>query len=95
MKDKVFDKYMKLIESFLKNEINVGEFEKRYLRSFKDETEKLGENLFIILNDLFESVDRYWNECKPGEETDYEISEEQLKVDAEKAFQNLLYLQTL
>lgn len=92
MKYKVLDKYIKLIESFLKNEINVGEFEQRYLRTFKDETEELGDKPFIILNDLFVSVDCYWYECKPGEETDFEISEEQLRVDAQKAFQKLYFL---
>ena len=33
----------------------------------------------------------YWHECKPGEETDFEISEEQLRVDAQKALQGLYF----
>jgi len=89
MKYKVLDKYISLIESFLKNEINIGEFEQIYLRTFKDETEELDNKSFIVLNDLFESVDCYWHECKPGEETAFEISEEQLRLDAQKALDKL------
>lgn len=91
MKYKVLDKYIKLIESFLKNEINVGEFEQRYLRTFKDEIEELDNKSFIILNNLFESVDCYWHECKPGKETAFEISEKQLRLDARRALQKLYY----
>ncbi|RJS62450.1 hypothetical protein CJ483_03165 [Bacillus sp. PK3_68] len=90
----MLDKYIKLIESFLKNEIGVAEFEKKYFKTFlNDPDEKeLDEESFTILNDLFESVDCYWHECKPGEETDFEISEEQLRVDTQKALQGLYFL---
>lgn len=32
-----------------------------------------------ILNGVFGAVDSYWNECLPGQETAFEISEQQLR----------------
>ncbi|MDN4608790.1 colicin immunity domain-containing protein [Sporosarcina highlanderae] len=37
----------------------------------------MGNTLFEILNGVFESVDCYWHECLPGQETAFEISEQQ------------------
>ncbi|HZG72755.1 MAG TPA: colicin immunity domain-containing protein [Chondromyces sp.] len=70
MKYKVLDKYIKLIEAFLKNEIDVEEFEKIYFETFLNDLDEkeLDEESFTILNNLFESVDCYWHECKPREE---------------------------
>ena len=83
-------KYADLIRSFLEGAISVDEFERMYLKEFKAETENLDSRLFIILNDLFISVDCYWHECQEGQETAFEISETQLRKDAATTLHELI-----
>ena len=47
-------KYKKLIEDFINEIITVEEFERDYLNTFKNETERMGGTLFEILNGVFE-----------------------------------------
>ncbi|MFB7141475.1 colicin immunity domain-containing protein [Gottfriedia sp. NPDC056225] len=77
-------KYKKLIEDFLAREITADEFQTRYLETFKETDDKMNIYLFEILNGVFESADCYWHECQPGAETNFEISEEQLRKEVAK-----------
>ncbi len=43
----------------------------------------MDNTLFEILNGVFEAVD--WYECLPGQETTFEISEQQLKKEVNEA----------
>ncbi|MGI8382547.1 colicin immunity domain-containing protein [Priestia megaterium] len=73
------DKCKQLIEEFLDKKITADEFQDQYIKTFKISNEKLSNELIFILNDLFESADCYWHECLPGQETSFEISEEELR----------------
>ncbi|MEK4760816.1 colicin immunity domain-containing protein [Viridibacillus sp. FSL E2-0187] len=80
----VFYKYKRLIEDFVNEVIPVEHFERDYLNTFKNETERM-DTFFEILNGVFEAVDSYWNECLPGQENASEISEQQLRKEVSEA----------
>jgi hypothetical protein len=82
-------KYKRLMEDFINEVITVEDFERDYLNTFKNEIERLGSPLFEILNGVFEAVDCYWYECLPGQETDFEISEQQLRREVNEALVKL------
>ncbi|PFH81131.1 colicin immunity domain-containing protein [Bacillus sp. AFS088145] len=82
-------KYKRLMEDFINEVITVEDFERDYLKIFKNETERMGSTLFGILNGVFEAVDCYWHECFPGQETAFEISEQQLKKEISEALVKL------
>ncbi|WP_252504013.1 colicin immunity domain-containing protein [Sporosarcina sp. Marseille-Q4943] len=82
-------KYKRLMEDFINEIIPVEDFERDYLYTFKNETERMGNTLFEILNEVFESVDCYWHECLPGQETAFEISEQQLRKEVSDALVKL------
>lgn len=75
--------------SFINEEITVEDFERDYLKIFKNETENMDMPLFEILNGVFEAVDCYWHECLPGQETAFEISEQQLRKEVNEALVKL------
>ena len=79
------DKYKRLMKDFINEVITVGEFEREYLITFKDETKRMGSPLFEILNGVFEAADCYWHECLPGKETAFEISEQRLRKEVNEA----------
>ena len=82
-------KYKALMEDFINNVIAIEEFERDYLSTFKNETVIMGNTVFEILNSVFEAVDCYWHECLPGQETAFEISEQQLKKEVADALAKL------
>ncbi|MEH7484842.1 colicin immunity domain-containing protein [Neobacillus drentensis] len=82
-------KYKSLMEDFINEVITVDDFEREYLITFKNETERMGNTLFEILNGVFEAVDCYWYECLPGQETAFEISEQQLRKEVNEALVKL------
>ena len=47
------------------------------------------EAQFEILNAVFEAADCYWHECLPGQETTFEISEQQLRKEVMEALSKL------
>lgn len=77
------------MEDFLDNVITVDQFEECYLTTFKEETAPINGQLFNILNAVFEAVDCYWHECLPGQETPFEISEQQLRKEVAEALVQL------
>ncbi|PEJ56852.1 hypothetical protein CN692_14765 [Bacillus sp. AFS002410] len=82
-------KYKKLIEDLLTREITADEFQTRSFETFKEANDKINTSLFEILNGVFESADCYWHECQAGEETNFEISEEQLRKEVAEALVKL------
>lgn len=82
-------KNKKIIEDFLIRKITADEFQTLFLKTFKAENGLMDKNLFEILNDIFEAADCYWHECHPGEETNFEISEEQLRKEVINALVEL------
>ncbi|WHY93132.1 colicin immunity domain-containing protein [Neobacillus cucumis] len=85
-------KYKKLMKDFIDQVITVEDFEREYLKTFKNETERMDNTLFEILNGVFEAVDCYWHECLPGQETAFEISEQQLRKEVSEALDKLISL---
>lgn len=81
--------YEALIRAFLDHDLAPEEFERRYLAAFKAEPGGMSQTLYQILETLFESVDAYFPECQPGQETTFEISEVQLRHDAAQALARL------
>lgn len=79
------EKYKKLMVDFLEEKMSADEFQTRYLRNFIEWNDRMGETLFEILNGVFESADCYWHECLPGQETSFEISEQQLRYEVNEA----------
>jgi hypothetical protein len=46
-------KYKKLMKDFIDEVITVEDFERDYLKTFKNETERMDNTLFEILNGVF------------------------------------------
>ncbi|OIJ19299.1 hypothetical protein BKP45_14185 [Anaerobacillus alkalidiazotrophicus] len=82
-------KYKRLMQDFINEVITVEDFERDYLNTFKNEIESMDNLLFEILNRVFEAVDCYWHECLPGQETAFEISEQQLRKEVSEALVKL------
>lgn len=82
-------KYKRLMQDFINEVITVEDFEHDYLNTFKNETERMDNTLFEILNGVFEAVDCYWHKCLPGQETAFEISEQQLRKEVSEALVKL------
>ncbi|MET1122571.1 colicin immunity domain-containing protein [Priestia megaterium] len=89
----IVDKYKQLIEDFLDEKITAGEFQTQYFKTFKESNDRSSYELFLILNGVFESADCYWHECLPGQETSFEISEQQLRKEVNEALIKLNELQ--
>lgn len=70
---------------FLEGKLSAIEFQTRYMEEFLKGNDKLVEGYFEILNGAFESADCYWQECLPGQETSFEISEQQLRKEIYEA----------
>jgi hypothetical protein len=83
------NKYERLMVDFINEVITVEDFEREYLNTFKNESESMNDTLFEILNGVFEAVDCYWYECLPGQETAFEISEQQLRKEVSEALVRL------
>ena len=81
--------YLALIEAFVCGRLPPSEFEQRYLRAFKAEDEPIEPAVYSVLEPLFSDIDAYSPECPPGEETDFTISEAQLRDQAARALEAL------
>ncbi|MCT4478264.1 colicin immunity domain-containing protein [Peribacillus frigoritolerans] len=79
------NKYKHIMVDFLEGKISADEFQTRYMKNFIKWNDKFDETYFEILNGVFESADCYWHECLPGQETSFEISEQQLRIEINEA----------
>lgn len=75
-KDKL-DPYVQLMKSFVENEIDANEFERRYLSMFKSDTNSWTEAEYESLNNLFAALDAFC--AKPELRDEHDIDEEQLR----------------
>lgn len=69
--------------------LTADEFETLYLEAFKELDKEMDQPAFEILNDVFHWTDCYWHECRPGQETAFKISEQQLRKEVQKALDTL------
>jgi hypothetical protein len=83
------EKYKKLMVKFLNNELSADEFQTLYMEKFVEWNDRMNEAQFEILNGVFEAADCYWHECLPGQETAFEISEQQLRKEVVEAVRKL------
>jgi len=81
--------YEALIEAFLAQRFSAGEFEKRFLKAFKNEPGGMDTKVFEVLDGLFSDVDSYSPQCQEGKEGPFEISEAALRRQAAKALGDL------
>lgn len=75
--------YRDLIRDFVDRGISVGEFERRYLRMFKDDPTIRSEDEYGILNQLFGDVDAFSPD--PELRSTDAVDEEQLRAAAQSA----------
>lgn len=78
-------KYKDLMVKFLTGELSADEFQTVYMKKFIEWDDRMTEAQFEILNAVFEAADCYWHECLPGQETPFEISEQQLRKEITEA----------
>lgn len=78
-------KYKDLMVKFLTDELSADEFQTVYMKKFIEWDDRMTEAQFEILNAVFEAADCYWHECLPGQETPFEISEQQLRKEITEA----------
>lgn len=83
------DKYKDLMVKFLTGEQSADEFQTVYMKKFIEWDDRMTEAQFEILNAVFEAADCYWHECLPGQETTFEISEQQLRKEVTEALRKL------
>lgn len=51
--------YLDVIEKFRRKEISIEDFEEKYLYLFKAEKRILPKNVFLLLNEIFTSIDMH------------------------------------
>ncbi|TWT26559.1 colicin immunity domain-containing protein [Planomicrobium sp. CPCC 101110] len=83
------NKYKDLMTKFIKNELSADEFQTLYMKKFIEWDDRMTEAQYKILNAVFEAADCYWHECLPGQETPFEISEQQLRKEVIEAVNEL------
>lgn len=77
-------KYKVMIEAFVANEISAREFEQIYLTTVKAEQQILPDNVFSVLQELFEDVDAYVSDPELRTEQE-DLDDEQLHSCAVRA----------
>ncbi|MCX2795990.1 colicin immunity domain-containing protein [Microbulbifer thermotolerans] len=85
------NEYIELIRRFSKGLIDANTFKNNYLKAFKADQTEFSLEEFEILNYLFSSCDMYCGESDMFEKGD--LTEEDLRKDAEKALEKLKKLQ--
>lgn len=90
MKYSDLDAYIRLIRSFLKTEIAVTEFERRYLTLFKNDATNWGQKEYEVLNGLFLDVDAFC--ADPKLRRSGHIDEPKLRKQCETALKRLTAL---
>ncbi len=79
--------YESLIDRFLLNEIDVLEFEKKYIAMFKGDETLWEYGEFLILNGVFTDLDAFCEDDSIRDEDD--LNEGQLRSRMERALNNL------
>ena len=85
--------YKSLIQAFVGGAMTANNFRTRFVESFLNEPGIMREDLFFILQDLFEDVEAFREEWPPPPGlVDTLISEDQLRHEARKALNALSQL---
>lgn len=83
-------KNYEILKQYVEGELTAEQFETSFLdfhSMLKDETD---DELYNILEEeLFYYVDSFFSECHPEQETDFEVSEQTLKLQSQIALQRL------
>ena len=82
--------YADLITQFLDRALPVGEFERTYLRTFKDDITMWGDREYLVLNNLFCDIDAYCGD--DGKRSGGDLDEQQLRDAAAVALHDILEL---
>ena len=90
MASRALSEYRDLIQDFANRRISVGDFERRYLRMFKDDPTIRSEDEYEILNQLFGDVDAFSPDPKLRSADG--LDEEQLRAAAERTLSALCHL---
>lgn len=77
------DQYLNLIESFINGRIQASEFERQYLKLFKNDSTIRQEKEFSVLDKLFSDVDAFCDDPLLRDEND--IDEDELRQKASEA----------
>src|SRR5579859_7723381 len=85
-------KYRFLIQSFLDKRLTALEFERQFLRLFKDEPDPLASEAYEILNKLFSDVDAFC--ANPSLRSSKDLDELALVQSAENALRALDAMKT-
>src|SRR5262249_2521414 len=88
---RVLSEYKDLIRLFVNRLIPVADFERRYLRMFKDDPAIRSENEYEILNRLFGDIDAF--SADPELRSERGLDEEQLRAEADAALDALCRLE--
>lgn len=59
MDESNLNKYISLMNKFTRNEINASVFETSFLKLFKNEKINFKEDVYLLLNQLFQDVDAF------------------------------------
>ena len=86
----VLEKYISLISDFTSKKITTLDFEKQYLRTFKEEQSYFSKEILNILYTLFSDVDAFCADPELRDELD--LDEEQLHAQAQIALKKILKL---
>jgi hypothetical protein len=71
------ESYARLIDQFLRNRLPVAEFERQYLKLFKNDSTQFTEAEFAALDNLFSAVDAYCGD--PALRGNLDIDEDELR----------------
>jgi hypothetical protein len=82
--------YVRLIESFVANEIDAQAFEALYLEKFKNDPTEWTEPEYEVLNDLFSDIDAFC--ANPQLRGSDDLDEDQLRNSSELALRRIQLL---
>lgn len=90
----VYAEYGDILNHFLEGTISAEEFQRAYLRQFKNEKRHLSEPLFELLDGLFGDVDAFTADPQLlAENPSFYIDESALRQRTAQALQRLIQLQ--
>jgi len=81
--------YTKLLKNFVSKKISANEFEQQFLQLFKVEENFSSKKEFEVLDKLFGDVDAYCSDPDLIEDPEFDITEEELRLSAKQALEEL------
>lgn len=93
-----YNDYIGIVQRFIQGDLPVDEFQLQYLNMFKDETRRLSDPLFELLDRLFGDVDAYCGDPATRKELNathpgFYLDESELRLRAMHAVEGLRALQ--